>query len=109
MLTSNFLSTMLVVLLSNPSGFMFNVAAHGAMESPQELARRAEFAAEGKRSLDNCAHKLQTRERIEQRLRRRDELIDQFLQEKKRDGVDSKFDHSPGPEFRTSKFCENNN
>lgn len=91
----NFLSTLLVVLLSNPGGlFVSDVAAHGAMETPQELARRAEHIADAKRSLAKCAAKLRTRDRLEQRIRRRNALVDKFVQLKKRDGINSEF-HFP--------------
>lgn len=77
------------MLLSNPNGlFVSNVAAHGAMETPEELARRAEHVADAKRSLINCAQKLRTRDRLERRLHRRNALVDEFVALKKRDGVD---------------------
>jgi len=89
-LASNFLSTLLVALLSSPSGlFVYPVAAHGAMETPQELARRAEYISSAGASLSKCAEQLHTRERIEQRLRRRNALIDEFLEMKRMDGVES--------------------
>lgn len=83
---SNFLSTLLVVLVSNPSRPF--VSAHGAMESPQELARRAEHINQAGASLAKCAEQIRTRERMEQRLRRRNELVDQFVEMKKRGGVE---------------------
>ena len=93
-LTSNFISTLLVVLVSNPSRlFVSDVVAHGAMESPQELARRAEHIHQARASLEKCAEKISTRERMEQRLRRRNALVDQFVEMKKRDGVES--EHLP--------------
>lgn len=85
-LNSNFLSTFLVVLLSNPS--VLFVSAHGAMETPQELARRAEHINQARDSLSKCAEQLRTRERMEQRLRRRNALVDEFLEIKKREGVE---------------------
>lgn len=89
-LTSNFISTLLVVLLTNPGGYFApDVTAHGAMETPQELARRAEHVNQARSSLAKCSEVLATRERIEQRLRRRNALVDQFVEMKKRDGVES--------------------
>jgi len=79
----------LLALLTNPSElFILNVVAHGAMESPAELAIRAEYVSNARRSLAKCAHQLQTRERLEQRLHRRAELVDKFVEMKKRDGVE---------------------
>ncbi|RPB29052.1 aromatic compound dioxygenase [Terfezia boudieri ATCC MYA-4762] len=96
-LASNLISTLFVVLVSNPSRlFVSNVAAHGAMETPQELARRAEHINQARASLEKCAEKIHTRERIEQRLRRRNALVDQFVEMKKRDGVEI----SLNPELR---------
>jgi len=94
-LASNFIPTFLVVLACNPSGlFVSDVVAHGAMESPQELARRAEHINYARASLEKCAGTIGTRERMEQRLRRRNALVDQFMEMKKRDGVES--EHIPG-------------
>ncbi|KAF8423010.1 Intradiol ring-cleavage dioxygenase [Tirmania nivea] len=88
-LTSNFIPTLLVILVSNPSQlFVSNAVAHGAMESPQDLARRAEHLNQARASLAVCAEKLHTRERMEQRLRRRNTLVDQFVEMKKKNGVE---------------------
>lgn len=87
--TSNFLSTLFLVLLTSSNESLIGVSAHGAMESLQEIAARGEHIAASKRALDKCAEKLQTPERIAQRLERRTALVERFVKEKMDAGVKS--------------------
>ena len=89
-LPSSLFSAILLVMLSDPSGLIpLNVAAHGS-ETPEELAFRDSYIAQAKRSLDNCAAQLYARDRLEKRHNRRSELVQSFVESKKRDGVESK-------------------
>lgn len=89
--SSSFLSTVLLVMLTDPSGLILsNVSAHGPPATPEELAFRSAYTTHAKRSLNSCAAKIYTRDRLEQRHHRRAELVQKFVQEKERDGMGSK-------------------
>ncbi|KAF8471107.1 Intradiol ring-cleavage dioxygenase [Kalaharituber pfeilii] len=82
--TNTFLSSLFLALLSTEL-----VSAHGAMKTPAELAKRAEHIANSRRSLEKCGAKLRTRERLERRMMRRNALVQEFVELKKREaGVD---------------------
>lgn len=94
----SFLSAILLVLLTDPPSGLGLIripsnaaAAHGQVETADELAFRTAYITQAKRSLNNCAAKIYARDRLERRHHRRSELVQKLVKRRERDGVGSKF------------------
>lgn len=69
-------------LLSFSSLFFSTALSHGDDESPAVLKRRADHEIYATRQLSKCSHKLRKREVVENRLAKRDALINGHLQKR---------------------------